>query len=74
MHYVYVIKQIKDDIYYIGYTSDLKRRFKEHNAGQECKLIYYESYLFDKSARQRERSLKQYGGAWRSLRKRLNLK
>ena len=35
MHYMYVL-QSKDDNerFYIGCTSDLKRRFNEHNAGQ----------------------------------------
>ncbi len=31
MFYVYVLKSVKDDGLYIGYTDDLKRRIFEHN-------------------------------------------
>jgi len=31
MYYVYILKNNKN-LFYIGYTSDLKRRFKEHNS------------------------------------------
>ena len=70
MHYVYVLKR-KDDEYYIGYTSDLIRRVTEHKKEYPCKLIYYEAYIFEKPARDRERKLKYYGSAWRALRKRI---
>jgi len=73
MFYLYVIWRESDGYYYIGYSSDLKRRFKEHSARQKCKLVYYEAYISEDLARARELALKQYGGAWRSLRKRLNL-
>ena len=71
MHYVYVLRRGKDDSLYIGYTSDLKRRFAEHTAKYPCKIIYYESYSSSKHAREREKKLKQYGSAWRSLRDRI---
>jgi putative endonuclease len=74
MFYTYVIWRENDRYFYIGYTSDLRRRFKEHSTGQKCKLVYYEAYISEDMARQRELSLKQYGGSWRSLRKRLGLK
>ncbi len=32
MHYVYVLKSLKDERYYIGTTGDLRNRFREHNA------------------------------------------
>jgi len=31
MFYCYILKSLKDGTLYIGSTSDLKRRFKEHN-------------------------------------------
>ncbi|WP_422082407.1 GIY-YIG nuclease family protein [Ulvibacterium sp.] len=31
-HYVYVIQSLKDDSYYIGRTSNLKKRLKFHNS------------------------------------------
>ncbi len=72
MHYVYFLKhQIKNKIY-IGYTKDLKRRIKEHKKDLDgFVLSYYEAYDNEKGARMREFKLKQYGGAWRSLKKRI---
>lgn len=75
MYYVYILK-IKNRaklLYYIGYTEDLKRRIFEHRKNNEIELIYYEAYQSKKIAKERERKLKQYGGAWRSLKQRLNL-
>ena len=74
MHYVYILK-IKNRVkllYYIGYTRDLKRRIFEHQKDNEIELIYYEAYQSEKIAKTRERKLKQYSGAWRSLKQRLN--
>ncbi len=34
MWYVYVLRSVKDKYLYIGFTNDLKRRFKEHQAGK----------------------------------------
>lgn len=73
MFYLYLIKRESEDGYYIGYTNDLRRRFKQHSARQKCRLVYYEAYVFEKLARQRELKLKQFGGSWRSLRKRLEI-
>ncbi len=33
MFYVYVLRSKKDDGFYIGFTSNLKRRIIEHNSG-----------------------------------------
>jgi predicted GIY-YIG superfamily endonuclease len=71
MYYVYVIK--RDNKPYIGYTEDLKRRFKEHSGSYRCEMVYYEAYLLENTARQRELQLKQYGSSWSSLKKRLEL-
>ena len=79
MYYVYVIKSMKKNFMYIGSTGDLKRRFKEHNAGTErstkiyipFRLIYYEAYASKHSALIRENSLKHHGGTIASLKKRL---
>ena len=71
MHYVYVIKN-KQGKFYIGYSSDLKRRLEEHKRSDKLhELVYYEAYQLEKSARQRERKLKYYGSAWRGLKKRV---
>lgn len=73
MWYVYVLKNREGKLY-IGYTSDLKRRAAEHARKHSgYKLLYYEAYDESISARKREHNLKQFGGAWRSLKKRLSL-
>ncbi len=73
MYYVYVIKKEGKSGYYTGFTGNLKQRFSQHSAQQKSTLIYYESYLTEDLARERERQLKQFGGAWRSLRKRIGI-
>jgi len=71
MYYAYVLKKDRGD-FYIGYTADLKRRLTEHQKEWPCGLIYYEAYLLEKQARNRERKLKYYGSAWRALKTRIN--
>ena len=67
MHYVYIIHSDNGQ-FYIGYSSDLRARITAHNEGQTkstrgriWKLVYYEAYLDEKSARHRERMLKHDG-------------
>ncbi|MCL5782238.1 MAG: GIY-YIG nuclease family protein [Patescibacteria group bacterium] len=33
MYYVYILQSKANQSYYIGVTSDLKRRLKDHNSG-----------------------------------------
>ena len=69
-HYVYILLSKKDKEFYIGYTSDLKRRLKEHNAKKNFstkgrlpfKLIYAEACLNEEDARRREEYLKTTQG------------
>jgi putative endonuclease len=79
MYYVYLLKSVKDDVIYIGYTKDLKERYLLHNQGKVFSttkskpwiLVYYEAY-FDKSdATQREKMLKQDGRSKAWLKKRI---
>ncbi len=78
MFYVYLLKDGVNKLY-IGYTSDLKRRLKEHLSGQvytsrrmnKPELIYYEAYRTERAARVREKKLKQFGSACHGLLKRL---
>ena len=69
-YYVYILKSLKNGSLYIGYTSDLKRRFKEHNDGKSLttkpfrpyKLIFYEAFRSRIDAKNREEYLKSgYG-------------
>ena len=70
MYYVYILKSDKDKNLYTGYSSDLKRRIAEHNAGKvestknrrPLKLICYEAYLDEETARKREEFLKTSDG------------
>jgi len=79
MFYVYVLKSVKDDGLYIGYTNDLKRRIFEHNkkSSQSTKfrapfcLIYYEAYVSIKDAKHREAMLKRFSGSYIHLKKRI---
>lgn len=83
MYYVYVlnIDGIKDKKYYIGYTSDLKRRLVEHAKGgtkttknRNPKLIYYEAFSSEALAKQRELGIKSSGSVYNALMRRLGLK
>ena len=64
---------------YIGYTTDLRKRFKQHNSGESLatkpfrpyKLIFYEAFLNRIDAKHREEYLKS-GWGIRTIRKMLN--
>jgi len=67
MYYVYILQSPKRKNWlYKGITTDLKRRFVEHNSGKNfstapyapLKLIYYEAYLLKSDAEAREKYLK----------------
>jgi putative endonuclease len=68
--YVYVLQSLHHDFIYVGYTHDLKRRFHEHNTGQNIstkpyapyQLIHYEAYLHEKDAKRRESYFKTTKG------------
>ena len=70
MHYVYVLRSVTDAGLYIGYSTNLRRRFAQHNEGSAFatshrgpgKLIYYEAYIEQPDALARERYLKSGGG------------
>lgn len=69
-HYVYVLLSAKDGKFYIGYTTDLKRRFYQHNAKKNFStkgripfsLIYAEACLNKEDANRRESYLKTSQG------------
>jgi len=70
MHYVYVLKSLLDQGWYIGYSEDVNQRLKDHNAGKNVStnprrpliLIYYEAYLNKSDALGREKFLKSGAG------------
>ena len=74
MFYVYLLQGAGGEDIYIGYTNDLRRRFKEHQALPKhigWKLVYYEAYRSEFDARERERRLKHHGSGAVELKKRL---
>lgn len=78
MFYTYILQSEKDNKWYTGSTSDLRKRFKEHNLGLALStknrgpfiLIYYEACLNQKDAYSREKYLKS-GMGKRYLKNRL---
>jgi putative endonuclease len=83
MHYVYLLKisGIKNKNYYIGYTSDLRKRMLEHLSGSTKstrgripELVYYEAFSSQTLAIRRERGLKKSGSVYNALLRRLGLK
>lgn len=67
MHYVYALQSLKDKKWlYIGYSDDLRTRFKTHNDGKvkstqfyrPLRLVYYEAYLNKNDATKKEYELK----------------
>ena len=81
MFYVYMLRSGKTRSLYIGVTNDLKRRFSEHNSerasreftqrNKPWKLVYYEAYLNELDAHEREAALKNYGAGLGQLRRRI---
>lgn len=72
MYFVYLLKNDKTNNLYYGYTNNLQRRLKEHNnTDKKWKLIYYEAYISESDARQREKRLKDYGQSRSHLKNRL---
>jgi putative endonuclease len=77
-YYNYVLQSLENGNFYVGYTTDLKKRLGEHNRGltqstkpyKPWKLIYYEACLDKEDAIRREHYLKMTQGQ-RLLKRRL---
>lgn len=80
MYYVYILKSLKDEKIYVGYTSDLKKRFLQHTNGmvkstknrRPLVLIYYQAFLSEFDARKEEKYLKSGGNARSTLKLRIS--
>lgn len=80
MYYVDVLQNVANsEDFYIGYTSDPRRRLDPHNDGENrstkgrrWRVAYDEAYLTDAAARERERRLKHDGRVRRFRMERLN--
>ncbi len=80
MWYFYVARSGKDlEWFYKGSTENLRVRMKQHNDGRvdstrpyvPLELVYYEAYLTQEAARERESAVKKSGSVWMPLRKRI---
>jgi putative endonuclease len=68
--YVYLLRSESDTGFYIGYSSNLRARLREHREGRSpatahrgpWKLIYYEAYFEQADAIGREKYLKSGAG------------
>ena len=68
--YVYVLRSLKDDHFYVGLTRDLPLRLQQHNSGlvistkkrTPFELVYWEGCLNRSDATQREKYLKSAWG------------
>jgi len=71
--YVYVLRSERDSGFYIGFSTNLRARLRQHQNGESFatsrrgpwKLIYYEAYTEREDAEGREKFLKS--GAGRSF-------
>jgi len=79
MYYVYVLKSKKNDSLYVGITTNIVRRIKEHNAGENISTkrympwvcVYFEGYFSEQDAWSRESNLKIFGKAYGQLKGRI---
>jgi len=70
MWHVYIIRNSKNNRFYIGMTKDVQRRIAEHNRSRRRSithfgkyiLVYNEIYATLKEAHSREQQIKSYKG------------
>jgi len=77
MYFVYILRSLKSEKYYIGYTSDLEKRLTYHNTGKNIStkngapwsLVYSEKFTDKASAWKREHQIKSFksGNAFKKL-------
>ena len=68
--YVYVLRSESDSGFYIGFSTNLRARLRQHQASESFatksrgpwKLVYYEAYLNQEDALGREKYLKSGSG------------
>ena len=71
MYTVYILKSLSDGEHYVGFSSDIDKRLKQHNNGEVRStkarrpfvLVYTEIFSTRIEARRREKYLKSYKGA-----------
>jgi putative endonuclease len=69
-YFVYILKSLKDQGYYIGSSSDVQARLRFHNKGLQrstksripFEVIYVEKFKGEREALIREKQIKSYKG------------
>lgn len=78
MFYFYILRSHKNNKLYLGYTSDLKKRIKSHDNGENkatklnipYELIYYSAFKDQRDALACEKYFKTTSG-WKRIKKML---
>lgn len=78
MYYVYILRSLKNQKLYIGFTPDLKKRIKSHNSGENkatkpnipYELIFYSGFKSKDDAINCEKYFKTTAG-WKRIHKML---
>lgn len=69
---VYLLRFRRNGALYIGSSTDLRRRLRDHaREKRPFDLVYYEAYRVEPDARRREHSLKYFGRAYGQLKGRI---
>lgn len=79
MHYIYILRSEKSGALYIGRTTNVVKRIKEHNTGlspytkkyKPWRPVYIEGYANEDDAKDREVKLKQFGKVYSQLKRRI---
>ena len=69
-YYVYILRSLRDERFYAGFSENLRRRIDDHNSGKNAstkyrrplELIFYEAFLNKADAMKRERYFKTTKG------------
>jgi putative endonuclease len=78
MYYFYILKSLKNQKLYLGFTPDLKQRLRSHNNGENkatkpnipYELIHYSAFKSEKDAVNCEKYFKTTAG-WKRIHKML---
>ena len=81
IHYIYILQSSKSNILYYGYTTDLKKRLREHNSGKTkftkghlpWKLVWYCVFKDRQKAKDFELYLKSGSGKAFAYKRLLNV-
>lgn len=73
-YYVYILAKARNSTFYVGMTSDLRKRIWEHKSDaidgftkkyQIKNLVYFETFDDPENAIKREKRLKKWNRAWK---------